>query len=49
MGCNRLVNRLIVLAQRLQHHIWHLIEHTGTALYISEKKCHHTFREILWH
>jgi hypothetical protein len=49
MGCNRLVDRLIVLAQRLQHQIGRLFEHTGAARYISEKKCHHTFRELLYH
>jgi hypothetical protein len=49
MGHNRLIDRLIVLAKRLQHQIGRLFEQTGAALYISEKKCHYTFRELLFH
>jgi hypothetical protein len=49
VGYNSLVDRFIVLAQRLQHHIGRLFEHTGAAHYICEKKCQHTFRELLYH
>jgi hypothetical protein len=49
MGHNRVIDRLIVLAKRLQHQIGRLFEQTGAALYISEKKCHHTVRELLFH
>lgn len=49
MARNYLFDRLIVLAQRLQHQVGCFFEHSCAALYICKKKCNYTFRKFLIH